>query len=315
MKALITGVNGFVGEYLASYLQTKQIEIHGTIIVGECRNPDVQVRYMDILDEKQTLAVISEIRPDCIYHLAGQANVGLSWKEPSMTMNINVMGAVNLFEAVKKAAPQCRILVIGTADQYGVVTADMCPLKESTPVSPKSPYALSKSMQEQAAGFYVREHGLNIVMVRAFNHIGPSQRQGFAVPDFASRIAEIEFCLKEKIYVGNLNVARDFSDVRDIVRGYYLLMEKGTAGEVYNIGSGKPIMVKELLQILLSLSNREIEVREAPDKMRPSDAPVIYADCSKIYESVGYKSEIDIHDTLKEILDYWRLRVKEENIS
>lgn len=312
MKALITGVNGFVGEYLAAYLQTKQIEVHGTIIIGECRNPDVQVRYMDILDEKQTLEVISEIQPDCIYHLAGQANVGLSWKEPSMTMNVNLMGAVNLFEAVKKAAPPCRILVIGTADQYGVVTADMCPLKESTPVSPKSPYALSKTLQEQAAKYYVKEFGLDIVLVRAFNHIGPGQNTGFVIPDFASRIAGIELGLASTLFVGNLNAARDFSDVRDIVRGYHLLVEKGAAGEVYNIGSGKPVMVKELLNILLSLSKKDIEVREDPDKIRPSDAPVIYADCSKIFESVGYKPEIDIRDTLAEILDYWRLRVKEE---
>lgn len=314
MKALITGVNGFVGEYLASYLQTQNIDVHGTIVIGECKNPDVHVRYMDILDEKQTLEVISEIQPDYIFHLAGQANVGLSWKEPVMTVKVNAMGTVNLLEAVRKSVPNARILVIGTSDQYGIVSADMCPLKESMPVNPKSPYALSKTMQEQASKFYTHEFGLNIILVRAFNHIGPMQNTGFVIPDFASKIARVELGLSQKIAVGNLNASRDFSDVRDIVRGYYMLMKGGKTGEIYNIGSGKAVKISELLEILLSMAKTKVTVEEDPMKMRPSDAPIIYGDCTKIFNDVGYKPEIDIHKTLEEILGYWRIRIAEENL-
>jgi GDP-4-dehydro-6-deoxy-D-mannose reductase len=225
-------------------------------------------------------------------------------------MNVNTIGTVHLMEAVRKAVPEARMLIVGSADQYGIVPPELCPIKENTPIHPQSPYALSKAMQEQCAQFYIAHFGLNVILVRAFNHIGPGQKLGFVIPDFASRIAQIEQGTLDRLEVGNLSAERDFSDVRDIVRGYYLLMEKGRSGEIYNIGSGRSISISDILALLLSLSDAEVRVYEDPAKMRPSDAPLIYGDCTKIRNDVGYEPEIRLEDTLQEIMDYWRQRVQ-----
>ncbi len=309
MRALITGVNGFVGEYLTAYLKSKDYEVYGTDIVERGMSGLSNFVQADLLDEKSTLDVVADTQPDCIFHLAGQSNVGLSWQQPALTFRVNVAGTVNMMDAVRKAAPKARMLIIGSADQYGTVAPELCPLKEDMTINPQSPYALSKALQEQSAQFYIKHFGLNIVLVRAFNHIGPGQRPGFVIPDFASRIARIEHGLLDRLEVGNLSAARDFSDVRDIVRGYYLLMEKGRCGEIYNIGSGKFTRVSDILNLMLSYSKTAIKVVEDPSKMRPSDAPLIYGDCSKIKSDVGYEPEYRIEETLKEILDYWRGRV------
>jgi GDP-4-dehydro-6-deoxy-D-mannose reductase len=312
MKALITGVNGFVGEYLSIYLKDKGIEIYGTDIIDKGNSEHAHFIKTDLLDEKSTSNMLLDVNPDYIFHLAGQSNVGLSWKDPALTMRVNIMGTVNLMDAVRKAVPKAKMLIIGSADQYGTVLPEMCPLKEDMPINPESPYALSKTLQEQAAQFYIKHFGLNIVLVRAFNHIGPGQRLGFVIPDFACRIAQIEHGLLDRLDVGNLSAARDFSDVRDIVRGYYLLMEKGQCGHIYNIGSGRPRKISDILTLMLSFSKIDIKVYEDPSKMRPSDAPLIYGDCTKIRNDVGYVSEFCLEDTLREVLDYWRERVVNE---
>ncbi len=309
MKALITGVNGFVGEYLTAALKEKNIEVYGTDIVEKSANGDSHFLRADLLDEKSAYDVVDSIKPDFIYHLAGQSNVGLSWTQPALTFRVNVTGTVNMMDAVRKAAPKAKMLIIGSADQYGTVAPEMCPLKEDMPINPQSPYALSKALQEQSARFYIKHFDLNIVLVRAFNHIGPGQRTGFVIPDFASRIAKIEQGLLDRLEVGNLSVSRDFSDVRDIVRGYYLLMEKGRCGEIYNIGSGKHRKIADILKLMLSYSKKDINVYEDPAKMRPSDAPMIYGDCTKIKNDVGYAPEYQLEQTLQEVLDYWRVQV------
>lgn len=313
MKALITGVNGFVGEYLTAYLKAKDIEVFGTDIVEKCDNDHVNFVWADLLDEKSAYDVVAGVKPDYVFHLAGQSNVGVSWTQPALTMRVNVSGTVNVMDAVRKAVPKAKMLIIGSADQYGTVAPEMSPLREDMPINPQSPYALSKAMQEQSAQFYIKHFGLNIVLVRAFNHIGPGQKLGFVIPDFASRIARIEHGLLDKLEVGNLSVSRDFSDVRDIVRGYYLLMEKGRCGEVYNIGSGHERKISDILKLMLSLSKADVQVVEDPTKLRPSDAPLIYGDCSKIYNDVGYEPEFRLEDTLHEVLDYWRGRVVSNN--
>ncbi len=309
MKALITGVNGFVGEYLTAFLKSKDIEVYGTDIVEKHTNADVNFVKADLLDEKSTYDLVEDVQPDYIFHLAGQSNVGISWTQPALTFRVNVAGTVNMMDAVRKASPQAKMLIIGSADQYGTVDPQMCPLREDMPINPQSPYALSKAMQEQAAQFYIKHFGLHIVLVRAFNHIGPGQKPGFVIPDFASRIARIEHGLLDRLEVGNLSAARDFSDVRDIVRGYYLLMVKGHCGDIYNIGSGQCRMISDILNILLSFSKVDVEVFEDPSKMRPSDAPLIYGDCSKIRREVGFEPEYRLEDTLSEVLDYWRVQI------
>lgn len=311
MKALITGVNGFVGEYLSVYLRDKGIEIYGTDIIDKGTSEHMFIKA-DLLDEKSTANMLSDVKPDYIFHLAGQSNVGLSWKDPALTMRVNITGTVNLMDAVRKAAPEVKMLIIGSADQYGIVSPEMCPLKEDMPINPQSPYALSKALQEQAAQFYIKHFGLNIVLVRAFNHIGPGQKLGFVIPDFASRIARIEHGKLDKLEVGNLSASRDFSDVRDIVRGYYLLMVKGRSGEVYNIGSGKPLKISDVLNLMLSFSKTNIQVSQDLSIMRPTDVPIIYGDCTKIRNDVGYVPEFHLEDTLQEVLDYWRARVVNE---
>jgi GDP-4-dehydro-6-deoxy-D-mannose reductase len=313
MRALITGINGFVGEYLSGYLQSKGIEVCGTDIVDKNIESNIRFILSDLTEQESIETAVRETVPDCIFHLAGQSNVGSSWIDPALTMKVNITGTVNLMESVRKHVPAARMLIIGSADQYGIVSPEMCPLKEDMPINPQSPYALSKAIQEQASRFYIDHFGLDIVLIRAFNHIGPGQRLGFVIPDFAYRIAGIELGLIDKLEVGNLSASRDFSDVRDIVRGYWLLMEKGRSGEVYNIGSGKPRKISEMLDMLLSYTKKDIIVSEDPAKMRPSDAPLIYADCGKLREHTGYQPELDIKDTLWEVLDYWRLQRKKES--
>jgi len=313
MKALITGVNGFVGEYLAAHLKEKAIDVYGTDIVEKCVNNNINFFQADLLDYKSIYDLVASVRPDYVFHLAGQSNVGLSWKKPALTMQVNSICTVNLMDAVRRVVPEVRMLIIGSADQYGIVAPEMCPLKEDVPVNPQSPYALSKAMQEQAAQFYIKYYGLNIIMVRAFNHIGPGQRLGFVIPDFANRIARIEHGLLDRLEVGNLSAERDFSDVRDIVRGYYLLMQKGRCGEIYNIGSGKHRRISDVLNLMLSFSKEKINVFQDPEKMRPTDAPLIYGDCSKIRDDVGYTPKFNLEDTLQEVLNYWRFRVKDND--
>ncbi len=314
MRALITGVNGFVGEYLTACLVSKGFDVFGTDIVEKDIDGLSGFVKADLLDEKSVCDLVAQVKPDHVYHLAGQSNVGLSWTRPALTFRVNVAGAVNMMDAVRQAAPEAKMLIIGSADQYGTVTPDMCPLKEDMPVNPQSPYALSKAMQEQSARFYIKHFGLKIIMVRAFNHIGPGQRTGFVVPDFASRIARIEHGMLDRLEVGNLSAERDFSDVRDIVRGYCLLMEKGKIGEVYNIGSGRHHRISDILNLMLSFSKANIRVEEDASKRRPSDAPLIYGDCSKIKNDVGYEPEYRLEDTVLEVLNDWRERVvKEDN--
>lgn len=313
MKALITGVNGFVGEYLTAYLKSKDVDVFGTDIIEKQVDGLSHFVKADLLDEKSANDLVADVKPDFVYHLAGQSNVGLSWAKPALTFRVNLAASVNMMDAVRKEAPNAKMLIIGSADQYGTVAPEMCPLKEDMPINPQSPYALSKAMQEQSAHFYIKHFGLNIVLVRAFNHIGPGQRTGFVIPDFASRIAKIEQGLLNRLEVGNLSAARDFSDVRDIVRGYYLLMEKGRCGEIYNIGSGTHTKISDILKLMLSYAAKDIDVYEDPAKMRPSDAPLIYGDCSKIRNDVGYIPEYRLEQTIQEVLDYWRVQVVSSN--
>ena len=308
MKALITGVDGFVGYYLTKHLLEQGDEVYGTTILPDYTNEAITVMKMDLLEPAQVEAVVNEICPDVIYHLAGQSAVGLSWDKPQLTMDINVNGTLNLLDAVRKSNrnKQTKILIVGSSDQYGPVKPEECPISEERKLSPVSPYGISKMTQEQIAKLYAKSYGMEIVMVRAFNHIGPRQSKNFVVADFASRIAEIEKGSKPVIKVGNLETYRDFTDVRDIVRGYRLLMEKGHSGAVYNIGSGKAIKVREILDKLVKLSTKKITVEVDPAKMRPADVPLVECDNRKIKEDTGWKPLLSIEATLEDTLEYWR---------
>ncbi|WP_313568884.1 GDP-mannose 4,6-dehydratase [Acetoanaerobium noterae] len=310
MKALITGINGFVGEYLSDFLISNQIDVYGTVLSEEASIENIsdnKIFKMDLLDKNEVNKIIAEIKPDYIFHLAGQSSVALSWKKPDLTINVNVIGTINLLEAVKLYSNKSRVLIIGSSDQYGIVNPEQCPISENTPMNPQSPYATSKKTQEEIAIQYFKAFKINTIIVRAFNHIGPKQNKGFVIADFASQIAEIE---KEKkaaiIKVGNLDAKRDFTDVRDVVRAYYLVMTNGKPGEIYNVGSGITYKIKEILDKLLSLAKVSIYIEKDNDKMRPSDVPLIQCDNSKISTECGWTLQYPIDQTLIDTLNYWR---------
>lgn len=306
MKALITGIDGFVGYHLYKLLISQGIEVHGTTINKDYINEDITLHHMNLLNKDEVINVIKKVSPNYVYHLAGQSAVGLSWKEPVLTMNVNVNGTINLLDAIREQKINCRTLIIGSSDQYGPVTIDMCPIKETQNLNPVSPYGISKCTQEQIAKLYADAYEMDIVMVRAFNHIGPMQGKNFVVADFASKIVEIEQGAEPILKVGNLDAYRDFTDVRDIVKGYVLLLNKGHSGDVYNIGSGKSIKVKDILDILVEYSKVEIKIEIDASKMRPIDVPKVECDNSKIKKHTGWYIENDIYSTLKDTLEYWR---------
>ena len=306
MKALITGINGFVGKYLSKYLIEKGYEVYGTVLEDDIHMDDVKIYKMNLLDKEEVAETIRKIKPDQVYHLAGQSAVGLSWKNPTLTIDINVNGTINLLDSIREENLDVKVLIIGSSDQYGPIKPENCPINEEHELNPSSPYTISKVTQENVAKLYVKAYGMKIIMVRAFNHIGPMQCKNFVVSDFASRIVDIEFGKQSIMKVGNLEAYRDFTDVRDIVRGYNMLMERARIGEIYNIGSGKAIKIQDLLDILISLSKKYIEVEIDKDKLRPSDVPIVECDNSKIKSHIGWQPELDIRETLKDTLDYWR---------
>ena len=247
---------------------------------------------------------------------AAQSYVHASWHSPAETFNTNTISQVNLLEAVRaqgKAAP--RFLAIGSSEEYGLVHEDELPIKESNPLRPLSPYAVSKVTQDLMAYQYFKSYGLPIVRARAFNHEGPRRGDVFVTSNFARQIAEIEAGGREPtILVGNLKAVRDYTDVRDIVRGYWLLLERGDPGQVYNLCSGRGWAIQEILDFLLGESiNTSIRVREDPARLRPSDVPVLIGDCSRL-TALGWKPRIPFEQTLRDLLGYWRERARRSGV-
>lgn len=310
MKALITGVSGFVGGYLCEQLLQNDYEVFGTKLEQEAVPaflPRIPIMDVNLLNKEDVKLVINEYKPDVIFHLAAQSSVGLSWKNPNLTFDVNVKGTIQLLDEIRDSNKNCRLLLIGSSEEYGKVQPHETPINEQQPLRPGNPYAASKISQEYIAKVYADAYQLDIIMVRAFNHTGPRQLPTFVIPDFAKRIAMMERDnLEPVLKVGNLDVIRDFSDVRDIVRGYVSLMKLGKSGEVYNIGSGKGYAIKELLNKLLKQSNISIAIEPDPERLRPSDVPVLTCDNSKIKSHIGWVPEISIDQTILDVLNYWR---------
>lgn len=301
---LVIGAAGFVGPYLVNNLRKHKYKVIPTKLKTQ-RVKDKTFINLDILNINEIKKILIKYKPNYIVHLAAQANVGLSWKEPILTFNINVMGSLNLLESVHNLKLKTKILLIGTSEEYGHV--NKIPVKENAKLEPNNFYALSKITQEKIGKIYVKRFGLNIVFVRAFNHIGPGQNLGFVVPDFCSQIVEIEKKEKEpKIYVGNLSAKRDFSDVRDVVNAYRLLIEKGKNGEVYNVGSGKAVSIQSILDKLLKLSKVKIKIIVDKNKFRPIDTPIIKASVCKLKEDTNFRLKYNINETLKKTLDFYK---------
>jgi len=309
MKALIIGGAGFVGKYLINHLLTHyDWGIFVTKMPHEKMSSDqITINDLDILNEPALLNLLEEIRPDYIFHLAAQSSVALSWDKPGLTVDINIKGCLNLLNAVKSLDYSPRTLLIGSGEEYGRIHLDETPVHEEVLPRPGNIYAVTKVCQSMIGQIYADAYHLDIIMVRAFNHIGPSQSSQFVVSDFCRQVAEIEKGLKEPILkVGNLHAKRDFTDVRDVVRAYCLLMEKGKSGELYNVGSGSALEISEILNLILSMSDKAITVTVDANKLRPIDIPIIQADITKLQAVTGWEPTIPINRTVTDTLNFWR---------
>jgi GDP-4-dehydro-6-deoxy-D-mannose reductase len=267
----------------------------------------------DLSDYGRVRELCARIRPDHVFHLAAQASVERAWLDPAATLVNNIVAQLSLLRAIAELRLEPRILIVGSADEYGAVREEDLPIDEETPLRPINPYAVSKIAQDYLGYQYYLSHGLQVVRVRPFGHIGPRQGPGFVVADFARQIARIEAGLQEPVMrVGNLSAQRDLTDVGDMVRGYYLALAKGKAGEVYNLGSGRAYAIGEILDKLLGMSRVVVRVEIDASRLRPSDIPILVCDSRRFREDTEWRPERDISDTLREVLDYWRKRVREE---
>lgn len=309
MKALVVGGGGFVGPYLVRHLKDELgYEVTVTKTEKETLAMDgAVVKNLDILDKNQISELLNEEKADYLFHLAAQSSVAYSWKNPTLTVDVNIKGCVNLLEAVKDADEKPRVLLIGSGEEYGHIKKDECPIIEDNVLRPGNIYAATKSCQNMLGKIYSDAYGLDIMMVRAFNHIGPNQTPVFVVADFCKQVADIEKGKQEPvIYVGNLSAKRDFTDVRDVVKAYALLVKGGKRGETYNVGRGHAVAIEDILKEIVSMSDKDIEVKVDEKKLRPVDVPIIEPDIEKIKKEVGWEPVIELRQTLEETLEYWR---------
>ncbi|MFQ6082561.1 MAG: GDP-mannose 4,6-dehydratase [Candidatus Aminicenantia bacterium] len=318
MRILITGITGFAGSHLAEYIlkHHPKAEIYG-LVRWRSRLENikhifdkinlVEADLKDIVSVKKALATI---KPDWVFHLAAQSFVPSSWRLPAETMTINVIGQINLFETLLELKLSPRIHIAGSSEEYGLVHPNEIPIKETNPLRPLSPYAVSKVAQDLLAYQYFKSYKLDTVRTRGFNHTGPRRGEVFVTSNFAKQIAEIEKGIREPvIFVGNLEAKRDFTDVRDTARAYWLCLEKGESGEVYNIGSGKTYQISQVLDILLSYSKLNVKVEKDPTRLRPSDVPILLADNTKFVSLTHWQPRISLENTLLDLLNFWRERV------
>ncbi len=311
MNIVITGACGFVGNYLIGELHETygdDVRISGLSNM-EITGPNAGVLHrhdsVDITDFESLGHYLTSYNPDMIYHLAALSSVAVSFKEPRKTFAVNQTGTFNLLEiAVKELNNRPRILIVGSADIYA---HSSMAITENMPFEPLSPYAVSKAAADYIGAMYWNNHGLPVIRVRSFNHIGPGQATTFVMPDFVRQIVMIEKGIQEPVLnVGNLEIRRDFTDVRDVVRAYRLLMETGKPGDVYNVCSKKSYTIHELLDILISMTSCSITIKQDPDRMRPSDNLMLLGDNGKIVRETGWKPEIPIEKTLEDLIQYWR---------
>jgi GDP-4-dehydro-6-deoxy-D-mannose reductase len=298
VKALISGAAGFVGRHLTDHL-----EQHGDEVVGVDRDGGP-----DLLDAEGWVDLVSDLRPDAVYHLGGFSDVGGSWNTPNETFRVNAEGTLNVLQACVRAGVR-RVVAVSSADVYGRVTLSELPLNEDNPLRPVSPYAASKIAADYLALQAHLGYGLEVMRVRAFNHLGTGQTNRFVAPALAERIALNELEGGEEVPVGNLTPRRDFTDVRDVVRAYRLLIENGEPGEAYNVCSGHDIAISELADRLVAMAHREMRLEGDPSLQRPVDVPVLRGDYTKLHKATGWEPEIDLDQTLSDLLDEWRARV------
>lgn len=318
MRVLITGITGFVGSHMAEHALARGAEVFGS---SRWRSKTENIDHLrsritlvesDLRDLSSVRALVEISDPTHVIHLAAQSFVGASWQTPAETLTTNIISQVNLLESIRRLRLQPRFIAVGSSEEYGLVYEDELPIRETNPLRPLSPYAVSKVAQDLMGYQYFKSYGLDIIRTRAFNHAGPRRGDVFVESTFARQVAEIEAGLREPtVQVGDLKPRRDYSDVRDIVRGYWLLLERGELGEVYNLCSGRSWSIQQVLDFLLAQSSvTGIAVRSDPTRLRPSDVVVLEGDPSKIEKATGWRAEIPFERTLVDLLDYWRERVR-----
>ncbi len=319
MKFLITGVTGFTGSHLAEYIlnEVDDAEVYGTIRWRSHRinlkgfENRLKLCECELRDSKSVRDLIEYVKPKYIFHLAGHSYVPASWNSPNDTVVNNIIGEINILEAIRKVCPDCRIHLACSSEEYGMVMEEELPITEDNLLRPLSPHGVSKVAQDMLGFQYYKSYGLDIIRTRAFNHTGPRRGEVFVASNFAKQIAEIELGLRiPVVYVGNLEARRDFTDVRDVVRGYWLAVQKGKSGEIYQICSGNAYSIRKVLQILMGYSNKDIDIKVDPTRMRPSDVPVLLGSYKKVNKATGWEPVIPFEKTLADLLDYWRNRLK-----
>ncbi len=305
-RALIFGAEGFVGGHLRQHLSECGDDIVGTCLISSAE--DDPLRPIDITDSDSVRELVHEIEPDVVYHLAAISFVPETMRDPSAAFAVNTLGAVHVFDALTRLRRPSRMIFVSTGEVYGLVRPHEVPVSEERPVDPRTPYAASKVATELALQGCAGVPGApEWIVLRSFNHTGPGQGPSFVCSDFASQVAAIEAGRQEPVIrVGNLSAERDFTDVRDIVRAYRMVAEKGTAGAIYNVASERPISIQSVLDALLALSSAEIRVETDPDRMRPVDMPVMAGDASTLRRATGWQPEIPFDDTLRDLLEFWR---------
>jgi GDP-4-dehydro-6-deoxy-D-mannose reductase len=316
MRVLVTGAHGFVGGHLLDLLSGEPADVEVFALVRPrggapgARPGRATVLEADLDDAAAVQAAMAAARPDRIVHLAGQSSVHHSWIDPGATLRTNVMGLVHVMDAVRAEGLRPRVLVVGSADEYGIVQDAAVPVREDMPLRPVSPYAVSKVAQGLLALQYGQRGGPEILRTRTFPHTGPGRGEAFAESSFARQIVEVEAGGRPPVLaVGNLDAVRDFTDVRDVVRAYWALLDRGTAGDVYNVCSGRGVCVGDVMRRLIALAGVEVEVRADPGRFRPSDIPVLVGDPRRLREATGWEPRIDLDRTLRDLLDDWRARL------
>jgi len=319
VRILLTGVAGFAGSHLAEYLLAQTADDPNAEVHGVIHRHDRRIQHLgrrlrrhrgDLRNALWVNELVEAIQPDYVLHLAAWSDVGGSWRQPWTAYELNIQCQLNLLEALRRQRLRSRTLVVTSNEVYGLVRPEDLPIDEETPFRPNSPYGVSKITQDMMGLQYWHSHGLPVIRMRSFNHIGPGQADDFAASAFARQIAEIEAGQREPVVrVGNLEAARDFTDVRDIVRAYWLAVQKGRPGEAYNVGSGESHKVRELLDLLLSLSSARVRVEIDPDRLRPSDVPVSVCDNRRLVAATGWRPRIPLRQSLQDLLDGWRREI------
>ena len=305
-RYLITGVQGFVGRYLVEYLQAREVDakIAGIDIAKES---DMKIEYhsLDLSDKGQTAQIIQSFKPDYIVHLASISSVGQSWQDPAQCFKNNTNIMLNILEAVRQQNLKTRILSIGSSEEYGDYEVEQMPLSEDYKLEPQNPYAVAKLSQEMLGKVYTAL-GVDVVMTRSFNHIGPRQSNRFVVPSFIKQLVAISEGKQTQMQVGNIDVSRDFTDVRDVVAAYYTILHKGKSGEVYNVCSGHAHKLSEIITTAENILGIKANIEVDRSRLRPNDTMLIFGNNQKIKEELGWKPQYSFEQTIKDIITYWQ---------